>query len=235
MNLKSKPSQKLPFVVALDTDWKSCKIWVERLSSEVWGFKVGSALYTEKGPKIIEKILNYNAKVFLDLKFHDIPNTVQQSVRNAFKLGASLVTVHGSGGEIMLKAAAAEQSNKKFVLSVSVLTSMSDEDLTSVGISRPVADQFDILAHLAMSSGIRGLVCSAAEVGSLRKKFPKAFLLVPGLRLNGSVHDQKRVGTPQEIFRHGADLAVLGRALTEADDWKQAWKKIKSSLDAMYS
>jgi orotidine-5'-phosphate decarboxylase len=230
----AKPKE-WPLVVALDGSWKESKIWTSRLKGLVWGFKVGSILFSEMGPKIVEKLKSDGFRVFLDLKYHDIPNTVQGAVRHAFALGADLVTVHSSGGRAMCEAAAKEQTSKQSIVAVTVLTSFDEKDLQDLGIERKLDNQVMVLANLAIKSGVHGLVCSPLEVGSLRKKFPKAILVTPGIRLeSGDKQDQKRSATLQSAFLNGASLAVVGRALTAAKDWKKEWQKINSSMEEIF-
>jgi len=162
--------------VALDDEWRSAKIWLERLRGRLWGFKVGSVLFAERGPGVIDEILSSGFRVFLDLKYHDIPNTVQLSVRRAISWGVSLVTVHASGGRQMLEAAAAEQTKDQLVAAVTVLTSLDQTDISPLGFSDGVRDQVYRLAELAKSSSIRALVSSPQEVFELRKNIQTLFL-----------------------------------------------------------
>ncbi len=235
---KQKPrvsaSQKLPIAVALDGDWKHSKIWLDRLKGLVWGFKVGSILFTEQGPSVIESIQKKGFSVFLDLKFHDIPNTVQGAVREAFSLGASVTTVHAAGGVEMLKAAAAEQTKNQLVVAVSVLTSLDEVNLRSIGVQRSVSEQMQGLSELALSCGIRGLVSSPQEVAALRLKFPESYLVTPGIRI-GEAHDQKRTGSLKQALEDGSSLIVLGRALTESKKWEETWQSLTSSLGETFS
>ena len=235
-----KSRQELPIAVALDADWQASKVWLTRLRGKVWGFKVGSILYCEQGNHIIREIQDAGFRVFLDLKFHDIPNTVAGAVKNAFALGVNLLTVHACGGANMLKAAAKEQSANQSVLAVTVLTSLDQKDLGQVGVSRNLEDQVSSLADLVIESGVKGLVCSPLEVQNLRKKFPGALLVTPGVRLaepgsqqKQNVQDQKRVATLDQTLKSGASLAVLGRALTESTEWEKTWESLSSSLDGM--
>ncbi len=222
-----------PVVVALDEPWNSAKIWVDRLKGRVWGFKVGSILFAERGPTVVEEILNSGARVFLDLKYHDIPNTVQLSVRRAVSWGVSLITVHAWGGHAMLKAAAAEQKPDQRVVAVTVLTSLDQEDLKQAGVLGDLEGQVQRLATLAINSGIAGLVSSPHEVADLRERFPEATLVTPGIRLDPGTDDQKRTLGIDETLRAGSDLAVVGRVLTMATDWEKQWERITSSTAGM--
>lgn len=230
---ENKKQDFLPIVLALDGPWADVKIWTERLQGLIWGCKVGSVLFAEKGPRIVEDIQAKGFRVFLDLKFHDIPNTVQLSVRRAFSWGVDLLTVHASGGRAMLQASAAEQKAQQKIVAVTVLTSLDVRDLSDLGISRSLDDQVHSLADLAMNAGIAGLVCSPKEVAGLREKYSRAVLVTPGVRsprVGAATEndDQKRTETLETTLRNGASLAVLGRALTEVQDWKEEWKKITS-------
>jgi orotidine-5'-phosphate decarboxylase len=208
--------KKLPFIIALDRPWEESKKWISRMSGEVWGFKVGSILFTEMGPKVVETIRDSGADVFLDLKFHDIPNTVKFSVRRAFELGVRLLTIHASGGIQMLRAAAEEQTADAAVLSVTVLTSLNQSDLTSLEMPGDLDRRVEIYTDLSVGAGVRGIVCSSFEVAAMRKKHKDLIILTPGIRFESSTSDQKRTASAREVFAAGADYAVLGRALTEA-------------------
>lgn len=222
-------ARPLPVAVALDSDWSESQIWLRRMKGQIWGFKVGSILFAQEGPRIIEKIRRQGYRVFLDLKFHDIPNTVAGACRAAFSWGVDVLTVHASGGRAMLEAAAESQTASQKIVAVTVLTSFDRADLNEVGVTSALSTQVERLAAVAMKAKIAGLVSSVQEVRSLRQKFPKSFLVTPGVRL-GESHDQKRTGTLQGALQDGSSLVVLGRALTEADDWKAAWQKLTSSL-----
>ncbi|MBN8554029.1 MAG: orotidine-5'-phosphate decarboxylase [Deltaproteobacteria bacterium] len=233
---RRRPKHKeWPIVVALDESWSESKIWTKRLKGKVWGFKVGSILFSEMGPKVVQKLKAEGFRIFLDLKYHDIPNTVAGAVRQAFDLGADLVTLHSSGGRAMCEAAAKLQNSKQSVLAVTVLTSFDEKDLKDLGIDRSLPKQVESLASLAIKSGVHGLVCSPLEVANLRKKFPKAILVTPGIRLEANgTQDQKRTSGLQDTFLNGASLAVVGRALTGEKNWKAAWEKINSSLEEIF-
>jgi orotidine-5'-phosphate decarboxylase len=222
---------KAPIIVALDAPWRDSKIWIQRLRGKVWGFKVGSILFSETGPRVIDSIQKAGFKVFLDLKFHDIPNTVQLATRRAFSWGVDLLTVHSCGGRAMLEAAAAEQKKGQSILAVTVLTSLDSLDLQELGIQRDLKLQVRHLGSLAMSSGIRGLVCSPREAADLRKKFRDALLVTPGVRFEQNTQDQKRTETLEGALKAGASFVVLGRALTESQDWKKTWQKVICSME----
>lgn len=226
---------KYPIILALDRDLEDAKKWIERLHHRVWGFKVGSILFTQHGQEMIECIKAKKAKVFLDLKYHDIPNTVKNSVHHAFLMGVDLLTVHCLGGSQMLKAAAEEQTKHRGVIAVTVLTSHSSQDLKELKLPENPATLVEDYATMAVEAGVRGLVCSPLEVEALRKKFPNKILITPGVRLaNARVQDQKRVASPKEAFQRGATYIVLGRALTGEENWESKWEEISSSLAEIF-
>ena len=185
-------------------------------------FKVGMQLYTAEGPGVVRDLVASGRRVFLDLKYHDIPTTVAASVSEAAALGVSMLTVHGSGGEKMLRAAAQAASARAdlLVLAVTVLTSLKDEDLQQVGVHARVQDQVVRLAALALQSGCRGVVASPLEASPLRRELGGDFAIVtPGVRPAGSAHaDQARVMTPAEALAAGATHVVIGRPITHAEN-----------------
>jgi orotidine-5'-phosphate decarboxylase len=179
-------------------------------------------LYYSAGNSIVQRLRDRGFNVFLDLKLHDIPNTVAGAVRSATHAGASLLTIHASGGAAMMTAAAEAASvpGAPRLLAVTVLTSMDANQLAGIGITASPADQVLRLARLAQASGIDGMVCSAEEVALLRRETgPATLLVIPGIRPAGSaVEDQKRVATPARAIAHGASLLVVGRPITRASD-----------------
>lgn len=183
-------------------------------------YKVGKQLFTAEGPDVVREITGADKKVFLDLKYHDIPSTVAAAVGEAAKLGVDMVTVHASGGGKMLRAAvdAAKARPGLAVLAVTVLTSLDDEDLDKIGVRGRVLDQVMRLAAIALADGCQGLVASAREAKALRQEFGADFLLVtPGVRPAGSaVGDQTRVVTPGDAIASGASHIVVGRPITGA-------------------
>jgi orotidine-5'-phosphate decarboxylase len=183
-------------------------------------YKVGKQLFTAEGPSIVKELVASGRKVFLDLKFHDIPNTVASAVHEAAKLGVSMLTVHASGGGKMLRAAvtAATARPGLLVLGVTVLTSLEDSDLEKIGVRGRVVDQVNRLAALALSYGCQGVVASAKEAPALRAELGPTFVIVaPGVRPSGSVNgDQARVVTPAEAIAAGATHIVVGRPITGA-------------------
>ena len=193
---------------------------VDRLEGLVQWFKIGLELYLAEGNNVIEQVRSRGYSIFLDLKLHDIPNTVAGAVRSAAKTGASMLTVHASGGPAMLAAsqeAAADSSTSLKLLGVTVLTSVDQAQLSAVGISSSPAEQVNRLAAMAYEAGIRGFVASAEEVSSLRTAHQDATLVIPGIRPGGTgVGDQKRIATPASAIAAGADYLVIGRPITQA-------------------
>ena len=186
-------------------------------------FKVGKQLFTAEGPQVVRELIGSGRKVFLDLKFHDIPNTVAGAVASASALGVSMLTVHACGGSKMLKAAcegASSGKTKPLILAVTVLTSLSDTDLQEQGITASVESQVLRLAGLALQSGCGGVVASAHEAANLRRSLGTGFAIVtPGVRPAGAeVGDQARVVTPKDAVHAGADYIVVGRPITGAKD-----------------
>jgi orotidine-5'-phosphate decarboxylase len=225
-------------IVALDVPTAvEARLLAERLRGICRWVKVGLELYLVAGNSIVEELANQGYSVFLDLKFHDIPNTVAGAVRSAATVGASLLTVHAAGGPAMLHAAAeaaAASTNSPRLLAVTVLTSMDAFQLAAVGIEQSPAEQVLRLARVARASGIHGLVCSAEEVRALRHELgPGAELVTPGIRPAGSeAGDQKRITTPADAIRAGASALVVGRPITQASDPAQAAQAILDEIRA---
>ena len=215
------PRQRL--IVALDVSTAAAaqKI-VVALGDSVLTYKVGMQLYTAEGPQIVRDLVVSGKRVFLDLKYHDIPNTVGAAVTEAAKLGVSMLTVHAAGGGKMLRAAveAAKTSPDLLLLAVTVLTSFDANDLEKIGVSGSINDSVLRLATIALANGCQGVVTSAREASTLRANLGDDFALVtPGVRpAGGSVQDQVRVVTPAEAIAAGASHIVVGRPITEADD-----------------
>jgi orotidine-5'-phosphate decarboxylase len=209
-------------IVALDTDSPAKALETARqLKGEVGMFKVGMELFPIGGAELVRQIQSLGADVFLDLKFHDIPNTVAGAIRSAVALGVRFVTVHASGGRQMLEAAAkAASGSLTTILAVTVLTSLDDADLREVGYATGTRDTVLRLARMAREAGIGGLVCSAREVAEVREVVRNGVVLVtPGVRLpEDAVGDQKRIVTPEDAVRGGSDFLVIGRPITQADD-----------------
>ena len=230
-----------PIIAALDvpTAEQALKL-AEQIAPAVGAFKIGSELFTAAGPDIVKKIRATGASVFLDLKFHDIPNTVAKAVAAAVQLDVQMLTVHTSGGFEMLKAAekAAEEVAWKLgripplVLGVTVLTSLDTAALREIGLDVNVEYQVRRLATVATRAGLRGLVCSPQEVVKLRQAIPPAMQLVtPGIRTGAeNADDQKRTLTPREAIAAGANWLVIGRPIYAAENPRAAAEKILESL-----
>ncbi|HKW16814.1 MAG TPA: orotidine-5'-phosphate decarboxylase [Terriglobales bacterium] len=226
-------------IVALDVSSASeADSIVVQLKGLVHSYKVGMQLYTAAGPEIVRGLVRSGHEVFLDLKYHDIPNTVASAVGEAARLGVSMLTVHASGGTKMLKAAAeaASSANRQLhVLAVTVLTSMAQDDLTETGVQRAVVDQVVALGTMALEAGCAGIVSSAHEVKALRATLGSNFLAVtPGVRPAGSAHgDQARVVTPAEAIAAGASHIVVGRPITAAKDPAAAARLILEEMQSL--
>ncbi|MBR90492.1 MAG: orotidine-5'-phosphate decarboxylase [Verrucomicrobiales bacterium] len=225
-----------PIIVALDVSTAEEALALAReLADTVGAFKVGKELFVSAGPDIVRAIRDTGGAVFLDLKFHDIPNTVAKAVAAAARLDVQMLTLHTSGGRDMMAAAEAEAQEADrppLVLGVTVLTSMDGHDLDEIGLSMEPAAQVKRLAQLAHSAGLRGLVCSPREIMTVRQALPREMQLVtPGIRPAGSdVGDQKRTLTPAEAISAGANWLVIGRPITGAGNPRQAAENILQSL-----
>ncbi len=231
------PETRDRLIIALDVDSASQAQQIVRAVGESAStFKVGKQLFTAEGPQIVRDLVSSGKKVFLDLKFHDIPNTVAAAVRQACALRVDMITVHASGGSKMLKAAAEAAGNNVLVLAVTVLTSLADEDLSEIGVAGNVQAQVLRLAGLARASGIRGLVASAHEARELRRNLGDDFPIVtPGVRPAGAAKgDQARVVTPADALRAGASHIVVGRPISEAPDPAQAVREILVELEGVF-
>jgi orotidine-5'-phosphate decarboxylase len=207
---------------------------VNRLGGSCQWFKVGMELYYAAGNSFVEQLRDRGFDVFLDLKLHDIPNTVAGAVRSATRAGASLLTVHASGGAAMLAAAAAAASapGSPRLLAVTVLTSMDANELAGVGVAGTPAEQVLRLAKLAKAAGIDGMVCSAEEVGTLRAALgAQTMLVIPGIRPAGAAtEDQRRIATPATAIAEGASMLVVGRPITRAADPAAAARTILEQI-----
>ena len=202
--------------------------------------KVGKELFTAEGPKLIEKLRKLDYEIFLDLKYHDIPNTVAKACRVALDLDIWMLNIHASGGRKMMEAAHQTiekygSENKPLLIAVTVLTSISSNDLAELGINNSVNKQVVSLAKMAKDIGLDGVVCSGVEVRELRKKLGDNFCFVtPGVRLEDSANDdQKRIITPIDAIRAGSDYLVIGRPITESTDPVNVLNSINSSINAL--
>ena len=208
-----------------------------RLDPKLCRVKVGKELFVAEGPAAVARLQERGFEVFLDLKFHDIPNTVAGACRSAARLGVWMMNVHASGGEAMMRAAReaiAGVARPPLLIAVTILTSLSDADLDSIGYSGSVIENVERLARLARVCGLDGVVCSAQEAKQLRRAAGPDFILVtPGIRLEGTPgDDQARVVTPVQAARLGADYLVIGRPITQARDPAAVLESIQSQLEA---
>ncbi len=212
--------------------WAAAEPFARAVAPEVGLVKVGLELFAAEGPAAVRAAASLGRPVFLDLKLHDIPNTVEGAARSAAASGASLLTVHAAGGEEMVRAAVRGAGGRLRVLAVTVLTSLDDAALARIGLSGPAEAAVLRLARLALAAGAGGLVCSPREVAAVRAAVgPGPLLVVPGVRPTGvSRGDQARVATPAEAVRAGADVLVLGRPLREAADPAAAARAIAAAL-----
>ncbi len=226
-------------IIALDVARASeAQKIVQEIGDSASTYKVGKQLFTAEGPQVVRDLVASGRKVFLDLKFHDIPNTVAGAVQSASALGVSMLTVHASGGTKMLKAAAeaaAASPINPLILAVTVLTSLNDADLQELGLPVGVADQVLRLAGIARNAGCTGIVASAHEASSIRRNLGEGFVIVtPGVRPSGSdAADQARVVTPAEAFKAGATHIVVGRPITEAADPAEATRSILEEIEQL--
>tara|TARA_R110002110_G_scaffold89303_2_gene232694 strand:+ start:44127 stop:44828 length:702 start_codon:yes stop_codon:yes gene_type:complete len=210
-------------IVALDfSDEKACLDFLDQLNPDLCRVKIGKELFTHYGPALVSSVQSRGFEIFLDLKFHDIPNTVAAAVRAAADLGIWMVNVHASGGRAMLEAArnALPDSQAPLLIAVTVLTSLGEQELKELGIADKPEDQVIRLASLTADCGLDGVVCSAREAPLLRQALPADFKLVtPGIRPAGDkADDQKRIVTPTDALARGSDYLVIGRPITRADN-----------------
>lgn len=238
----SPTSVKDKIVVALDVPNREAALSLaERLTGLVGMFKIGKQLFTAEGPAVVREIVASGERVFLDLKFHDIPNTVAGAARSASQLGVSLFNVHTLGGSEMLRAAAqavqnAGPSARAKILGVTILTSMNDAGLAEVGIAHRADEMVVRLATLARDAGLDGVVASPREIRLIREQVADRdfIILTPGIRPAWSASgDQKRIATPADAIREGADYLVIGRAITDAKDPRAAAERILEEICAV--
>lgn len=226
-----------PIVVAMDFDnANACLNLASQLSPQHCRLKVGKELFTACGPQIVETLMQKGFDIFLDLKFHDIPNTTAKAVKAAADLGVWMVNVHASGGERMMLAAREildqQSGSKPLLIAVTVLTSMEQSDLLGVGVAYSIDNQVERLAGLAHYCGLDGIVCSAREAKQMRQQFDQNFCLVtPGIRMADSpADDQRRTLTPVDAMQEGSSYLVIGRPITGAENPAQACEKIFKEL-----
>ena len=226
-------------IVALDySDAQSALDLVARLEPALCRLKVGKELFTAAGPQLLEKFMQRGFEIFLDLKFHDIPNTTAQACKAAAALGVWMVNVHALGGRKMMEAAreaVANTAHRPKLVAVTVLTSMAQQDLSELGIGATPADLVLRLAKLAYASGLDGVVCSAQEAAMLRQHVDKEFCLVtPGIRpADSDANDQSRIMTPRAALENGASYLVIGRPITQAVDPLRALQNIAKEIEGL--
>ena len=225
-------------IVALDyPDAKAALDLVDRLEGATRWFKIGLELYVAEGNSLVAELQRRGYSIFLDLKFHDIPNTVASAVRSVARLGVQMLSIHAAGGPAMLAAAteaAGETHSCLALLAVTVLTSMDDSQLELTGVSRSVSAQVETLARMAYANGAQGFVCSSVEVANLRSRLgSKPLLVIPGIRPEGTAAgDQRRVATPGAAIAAGASYLVVGRPITRAADPGTAARSILAEMQA---
>lgn len=232
-----KKTVKPELIVALDVkDLTTTHDIVRQLSDNVKWYKVGLELFAACGPVIISTLKDNGKNVFLDLKLHDIPNTVAGVVKSAVVHGVSMITVHASGGGDMLQAAVEASANNVKIIAVTVLTSLSETDLNVQGIARPVHEQVITLAELAMRNGVHGFVCSPKEASCIRNTFGDSPLIItPGIRLDSSIKDdQKRIGSPEFAVLSGANFLVVGRPILRATNPVQAANEVIQRIESAW-
>ena len=231
--------QSSPIIVALDfpSERETMQL-VDQLEPSLCRLKVGKELFTRCGPSLVKKLVDKNFDVFLDLKYHDIPNTVAKACEAAASLGVWMVNVHASGGRRMMEAAVqalANKQDKPLLIAVTVLTSMSEEDLVELGVKDSPANQALKLASLTKDSGLDGIVCSAQEAPQMRSALGDDFLLVsPGIRPAGSnADDQRRIMTPTDALQAGSNYLVIGRPITQSDNPLGVLRTINSEISQL--
>jgi len=221
-----------PIYVAIDTpDLERAKSIAERVRRHVGGLKLGLEFFCANGRHGIREMAELGLPLFLDLKLHDIPNTVGKAVQALRALEPAIITVHAAGGRAMMEDAKAAAPAGTKIVAVTVLTSLDSEDLRSIGVEADPHAQVQRLAALAREAGLDGLVCSGAEVGAARRIWPGGFFVVPGVRpADGHAGDQKRVVTPRAALDAGASILVVGRPITDAEDPDVAARAIEATL-----
>lgn len=221
-----------PIFLAIDTvKVEDALSLADKVKNHVGGLKLGLEFFCANGPKGIEEVAKLGLPIFLDLKLHDIPNTVAKAVEALRHLEPAVLTVHAAGGRAMLEAAKAAASPKTKVVAVTVLTSLDKPDLADIGVDAEPLEQVENLAKLARDAGLDGIVCSGQEVGHVHKIWHDGYFVVPGVRpADGKVGDQKRVVTPAQARADGASMLVIGRPITQAEDPDQAARDICATL-----
>jgi orotidine-5'-phosphate decarboxylase len=218
--------------VALDTpSLERAHDIAQRVRCHVGGIKLGLEFFMANGRAGVREMADLGLPIFLDLKFHDIPNTVGKAIQALRPLEPAILTVHAAGGRAMLEDAKAAAPTGTKVVAVTTLTSLDDRDLKTIGVERDPHEQVMHLTELAMKAGVDGIVCSGAEVAAAHKAWPKGFFVVPGVRpANGSAADQKRIVTPRAALDAGASIIVVGRPITQAADPDLAAREIGATI-----
>ena len=221
-----------PIYVALDTpDLERAKAIAKRVRHHVGGIKLGLEFFMANGRQGVHEMADIGLPIFLDLKFHDIPNTVGKAVQALRPLEPAIITVHASGGRAMLEDAKAAAPTGTKVVAVTMLTSLDASDLSSIGLSPDPHEQVVRLAELAKSAGVDGIVCSGEEVKAAHDAWKDGFFVIPGIRpANGQMGDQKRAVTPRAALDAGASILVIGRPITQAEDPDLAAREIEATL-----
>jgi len=235
MEGQARSAQRI--IVALDVDTRERALALVRQLEQADIFKVGLKLFTAEGPSLLQDIQSQQKKIFLDLKLHDIPNTVAGAVEMSLKYGVQMLTLHASGGKEMMSRAveaAAQGPTKPLLLAVTILTSLKEEELKAIGMAASAQDQVLRLSGLAKEAGVDGVVCSPEEIEIIRREFGRGLVVVtPGIRpLWASPDDQKRIMTPAQALEKGADYLVIGRPILEAPSPSEAFRKIHEELES---
>jgi len=221
-----------PIFVAIDTpDVHKAAALAREVCGIAGGMKLGLEFFCANGHEGVLRVAEHGMPIFLDLKFHDIPNTVAKAIEAIAPLAPAILTVHAAGGREMMAAAKSAAPPATKVVAVTVLTSLDEHDLASAGVAGSPRDQVRRLADLARAAGVDGIVCSGQEVADVRSDWPDGFFVVPGVRpAGGDLGDQKRVVTPRQALDDGASVLVIGRPITQATDPEQAIRAIAASL-----
>ena len=220
-----------PVFLALDLpQLDAARALAEKVKAHVGGLKLGLEFFCAHGHHGVHEIAHVGLPIFLDLKLHDIPNTVAGAMQAIHVLEPAIVTVHAAGGQAMMEDAKAAAATGTKVVAVTMLTSLDERDLARTGVNGNAHDQVLRLAELAQTAGLDGIVCSGREVAGVRKQWKDGFFVVPGLRLNGPDGDQKRVVTPRQARDDGASVLVVGRPISRAEDPVQAAREIEATL-----
>ena len=223
---------KGPIFIALDTpDLEKARALASKVRNHVGGLKLGLEFFLANGPDGVRAMADLGLPIFLDLKLHDIPNTVAKAIHSLRPLTPAILTVHAAGGRAMMEDAKAAAPSGTKVVAVTVLTSLDHEDLECIGVQGRPEAQVERLAVLAREAGLDGIVCSGNEVAAARKLWPDGFFVVPGVRpADSETGDQKRTMTPRQALDHGASILVIGRPITQASDPDLAARAIEATL-----